>query len=111
MRSICALATSEQGGWFAVQSLSRLAGIGSPPEVSVLHLAKAVRDIVGSRSPIVFAPRPVDDPSVRQPDITLARHELGWEPAVGYEEGLRRTVAWFADTLLAEQRREWLRSS
>ena len=93
---------------------SDLAGpvnIGNPHEVSVLHLAETVRDIAGSRSPIVFVPRPVDDPSVRQPDITLARHELGWEPAVGYEEGLQRTVAWFADTLLAEQRRERVPSS
>ena len=46
-------------------------------------------------SEIVFVARPEDDPSVRQPDITLARTALGWEPRVGYEEGLERTMAWF----------------
>ena len=43
----------------------------------------------------MFIERPVDDPTVRQPDITLARRELGWEPTVGFEEGLGRTVDWF----------------
>ena len=45
--------------------------------------------------------RPVDDPSVRQPDITLARTLLGWEPRTGFEEGLARTIAWFAQSAVA----------
>ena len=49
----------------------------------------------GSSSEIVFIERPTDDPSIRQPDITLAKRELGWEPSVGYEEGLERTLAYF----------------
>ena len=69
--------------------------IGNPREATVLEIAEAVRALVGSSSEIVFVPRPVDDPSVRQPDITLARTALGWEPQVGFEQGLARTVEWF----------------
>ena len=77
---------------------SDLAGpvnIGNPHEVSVLDLARTVRRLIGSDSEIVFVPRPEDDPCVRQPDITLARTALGWEPQVGHEEGLERTLEWF----------------
>lgn len=77
---------------------SDLAGpvnIGNPHETSVLHIAETIKRIVGSDSEIVFVPRPTDDPSVRQPDITLARRELGWEPKVQFEEGLTRTVSYF----------------
>ena len=78
---------------------SDLAGpvnIGNPHETSVLHLAQTIKRLTNSDSEIVFVDRPTDDPTVRQPDITLARTELGWEPKVGYEEGLERTLAWFA---------------
>jgi dTDP-glucose 4,6-dehydratase len=77
---------------------SDLAGpvnLGNPHEVSVLHLAETIRRLVGSASEITFVERPVDDPSIRQPDISLASHELGWEPKVEFEEGLSRTIAWF----------------
>lgn len=70
--------------------------IGNPHEVSVLELARTVRELAGSASEIVFVPRPVDDPTVRRPDITLARRVLGWEPTTGHREGLARTVAAFA---------------
>jgi dTDP-glucose 4,6-dehydratase len=70
--------------------------IGNPHETSVLHLAKTIQQLTGSSSEIVFIDRPVDDPTVRQPDITLARAELGWEPTVAFEAGLERTIAWFA---------------
>ena len=69
--------------------------IGNPHEIAVLDLARWIRDLVGSNSEIVFIPRPEDDPTVRQPDITLARRVLGWEPMVSVEEGLRRTIDWF----------------
>jgi dTDP-glucose 4,6-dehydratase len=78
---------------------SDLAGpvnIGNPHETSVLFLAETIKRLTGSSSEIVFIDRPVDDPTVRQPDITLARTELGWEPQVGYEQGLERTLRWFA---------------
>jgi dTDP-glucose 4,6-dehydratase len=77
---------------------SDLAGpvnIGNPHETSVLHLAETIKRLAGSDSAITFIDRPIDDPSVRQPDITLARRELGWEPKVGFEEGLARTVDYF----------------
>jgi dTDP-glucose 4,6-dehydratase len=69
--------------------------IGNPHETSVLHLAQTIKKLTNSDSEIVFIDRPTDDPTVRQPDITLARTELGWEPKIGYEEGLERTLAWF----------------
>jgi dTDP-glucose 4,6-dehydratase len=69
--------------------------IGNPHETSVLHLAETIKRLTGSDSEIVFIDRPTDDPTVRQPDITLARTELGWEPQVGFEQGLERTLAWF----------------
>jgi dTDP-glucose 4,6-dehydratase len=68
--------------------------LGNPEEVSVLELAEAVREAVGSRSEIAFIERPEDDPEVRCPDIARARERLGWEPRVPLREGLKRTVAW-----------------
>jgi dTDP-glucose 4,6-dehydratase len=73
--------------------------LGNPHEASVLEIAETVRRLAGSDSEIVFVPRPTDDPTVRRPDITLARTALGWEPRIGFEEGLARTVAWFAGQL------------
>jgi dTDP-glucose 4,6-dehydratase len=69
--------------------------IGNPVEFTVRQLAELVLKLTGSSSPIVERPLPVDDPRVRQPDITRARQVLGWEPAVPLEEGLRRTIAYF----------------
>jgi dTDP-glucose 4,6-dehydratase len=69
--------------------------IGNPHEVSMLDLARRVIDLVGSGSEIRFIPRPVDDPTIRKPDITLARQELGWEPAVSFDAGLQRTIGHF----------------
>jgi dTDP-glucose 4,6-dehydratase len=66
--------------------------IGNPKEMTLLELAKAVIEVTGSRSEIVHEALPTDDPQVRQPDITLAREVLGWEPKVELEEGLRRTI-------------------
>src|SRR6201991_389773 len=66
--------------------------IGNPDEFTLLELAQAVIDVTGSRSEIVFQALPTDDPKVRQPDISLARELLGWEPVVGLREGLGRTL-------------------
>jgi dTDP-glucose 4,6-dehydratase len=66
--------------------------IGNPQELSLLELAQAVLKATGSRSEIVFEALPVDDPQVRQPDITRARQLLGWEPQVTLEDGLRRML-------------------
>ena len=66
--------------------------IGNPREMTLLELAKAVIEATGSKSELVFEALPVDDPQVRQPDITRARQLLGWEPQVSLEEGLRRML-------------------
>ena len=66
--------------------------IGNPDEFTLLELAKTVIDVTGSKSEIVYEALPTDDPQVRQPDITLARQILGWEPKVTLREGLERTI-------------------
>jgi len=66
--------------------------VGNPDEFTLLELAKAVIEVTGSRSEIVFEALPTDDPQVRRPDITLAREILGWEPTVDLREGLKRTI-------------------
>jgi dTDP-glucose 4,6-dehydratase len=66
--------------------------IGNPDEFTLLELAEAVIEVTGSKSEIVFEALPTDDPQVRQPDITLARQILGWEPKVSLREGLKRTI-------------------
>ena len=69
--------------------------LGNPHEFTVRELAALVLKLTGSRSEIVDRPLPVDDPRVRQPDIGRVRETLGWEPKVGLEEGLRRTIDYF----------------
>ncbi len=73
--------------------------IGNPHEVSMSELALLVRELVGSASPLEYVPRPEDDPTVRRPDISLARAALGWEPRVDLADGLRRTIDWFRAAL------------
>jgi len=69
--------------------------IGNPIEVSVGDLARMIIGMTGSKSKIVHKPLPEDDPKQRQPDIALARKELGWEPVIGLDEGLRKTIEYF----------------
>jgi dTDP-glucose 4,6-dehydratase len=72
--------------------------VGYPEERSVLDIARAVAHAVGVDAEIEYIGRPVDDPTVRCPDITAIRSQLGWEPQVPFAEGLARTVAWFRAT-------------
>jgi dTDP-glucose 4,6-dehydratase len=69
--------------------------IGNPNEMTLLELAKMIVRLSGSSSEIRFIPLPVDDPKVRQPDISRARRLLGWEPKVDVERGLRETIDWY----------------
>ncbi len=73
--------------------------IGNPVEMTLLEIAEIIKRLTRSRSKIVFRKLPVDDPKVRRPDITLARKTLKWEPKVGLEEGLKRTIAYFRQVL------------
>ena len=66
--------------------------IGNPNEMTLLEMAQPIVELTESRSEIVFEALPVDDPQVRQPDITRASQLLGWEPEVELREGLRRTI-------------------
>ena len=76
--------------------------IGNPIEFTMLDLAKEVIDLIGSKSKISFLPLPQDDPLQRQPDISLAKKELGgWEPKIQLKEGLKHTINYF-DKLLKE---------
>lgn len=69
--------------------------VGNPNEFTILELAEKVINLTGSKSKIVFKPLPSDDPIQRQPDITLAKQKLGWEPKVQLDEGLKETIADF----------------
>ena len=71
--------------------------LGNPHELSVRDLATTIADLVGVDVDLVSTPRPVGDPQVRQPDIAVARRELGWEPQVELRDGLERTIRWFRD--------------
>lgn len=77
--------------------------LGNPVEITVRGFAETVVSLTGSRSEILYKPLPIDDPTRRQPDIAKARELLGWEPAISLEEGLRRTLAHFAETLSVSQ--------
>jgi UDP-glucuronate decarboxylase len=69
--------------------------LGNPGEFTIRRLAEMVIEMTGSRAGLDFHPLPVDDPAQRQPDISLARQKLGWQPAVGLQQGLATTIDWF----------------
>jgi len=73
--------------------------LGNPGEFTMKELADAVKEVTGSKSPIEHKPLPQDDPKQRQPDISLAKKELSWEPTVQLHEGLERTVEYFRSVL------------
>lgn len=73
--------------------------LGNPTEYSMLELAQKIIELTGSQSRMVFQTLPKDDPVRRKPDITLAQERLNWSPQVGLEEGLRKTIAYFRETI------------
>ncbi|TKK90824.1 SDR family oxidoreductase [Herbidospora galbida] len=73
--------------------------IGNPAELTMIELARLIRDLAGSTSAVSYIGRPVDDPRRRCPDTSLAADRLGWRPRVPATEGLRRTIRWFAEEL------------
>jgi UDP-glucuronate decarboxylase len=82
-----------------VEGLSGPLNLGNPAEATIMELAEKVIRLTGGRSKVEFRPLPADDPTRRRPDITLAREKLGWEPKVGLDEGLERTIAHFRELL------------
>ncbi len=69
--------------------------LGNPAEITMLEFAEEIKKLAGAKSEIVYHPLPQDDPKVRKPDITRAKQLLGWEPKVGRDEGLKRTMDFF----------------
>jgi dTDP-glucose 4,6-dehydratase len=69
--------------------------VGNPNEMTIMAFAQAVQRLMGTLLPIEHKPLPEDDPKLRKPDITRAREVLGWEPRVGLDDGMTRTIAWF----------------
>jgi dTDP-glucose 4,6-dehydratase len=95
-RSLCYVSDLVRGVLAALERADELpVNLGNPEEVTVLQLAETIVRLAGSDSKIVFRDLPVDDPKQRRPDITRARRLIGWEPEVGLEDGLTRTLEYF----------------
>jgi dTDP-glucose 4,6-dehydratase len=99
-RSFCYVEDTVECLWRLLHSsCGEPVNVGTPHEMTILELAEWVRKCVGPRSEIVFRPLPQDDPRVRRPDISRAREILGWEPRTSFEEGMRRSIAWFKERI------------
>ena len=83
----------------APDSMTGPVNLGNPVENTILQIAELILAKTGSRSEIAFKPLPADDPKQRQPEITLAKTELGWQPAVALDSGLDETIAYFEKTI------------
>ncbi len=73
--------------------------IGNPQEMTIKQMAETILKVTGSSSKLIYKPLPIDDPKVRQPNITRARTMLGWEPKIDLEQGLKMTIEWFKTQL------------
>ncbi|MFI8321316.1 NAD-dependent epimerase/dehydratase family protein [Streptomyces sp. NPDC085529] len=105
-RSLCYVSDTVRGVLAAAgHGMRGPVNIGNPAEITMLELARWIARLTGSNSPIRFVERPVDDPAVRCPDITLARDKLQWRPLVDAEHGLRRTIDWFRSQEAQQARR------
>src|SRR6266702_255054 len=99
-RSLCFVSDLVRGILAALDKGDEMpVNLGNPQEVSVLELAETIIRLAGSRSPIEHRDLPVDDPKQRRPDISHARELLGWQPEVGLEDGLARTLEYFRSVL------------
>jgi dTDP-glucose 4,6-dehydratase len=99
-RSFCFAADEVDGIYrLFLSDYTQPVNIGNPHEFTVRQLADEVLRLTGSTSGVEYQPLPEDDPKVRQPDITVARRELGWEPVIQLEEGLSRTIPWFRERI------------
>jgi UDP-glucuronate decarboxylase len=80
-------------------SLTGPINLGNPAEITIGDLAEKIIAMTGSKSRLVFGPTPEDDPLRRRPDVSLARHKLGWQPRVDLDDGLRKTIQYFQELL------------
>ncbi len=101
-RSFCYVEDEVEGLWRLLHSSYQdPVNVGNPHEMTILEFANAVQRLIGASVPIAHRPLPEDDPRVRRPDITRAKEVLGWEPKVSFDEGMRRTIAWFRERVRA----------
>jgi UDP-glucuronate decarboxylase len=84
---------------FTNQEFTSPINLGNPREFTILELAHLIRNLTGTKSKIIYAPLPQDDPRQRQPDITLAKEFLDWEPKVNLEYGVHKTIKYFKSLL------------
>jgi len=103
-RSFCYVADEVEGIYrLFMRGDNNPTNIGNPNEFTVRQLAELVTELTGTSSPIVERELPMDDPKVRQPDITRAREMLGWEPTVSLRDGVTRTIEYFRSILAREE--------
>jgi dTDP-glucose 4,6-dehydratase len=99
-RSFCFVDDLVEGIWRLLNSdLEQPVNLGNPQEMTILDFAQLILELTGSRSEIVHKPLPIDDPKIRQPDITMAQERLGWKPRVPLRSGLQQTVGYFRGLL------------
>src|SRR6267143_1780343 len=99
-RSFCYVSDLIDGIFkLAMRDFHEPVNIGNPREMTIKQFADEIIRITGTKSAIEYKPLPVDDPKVRQPDIARAKEVLGWEPRVGFEEGIKKTIEYFRESL------------
>ncbi len=95
-RSFCYVSDLVEGlHRLLISSHNEPVNIGNPHEMTIKEMAESIIRLTGSKSELIFKPLPIDDPKVRQPNISKAKELLGWEPKVFIEEGLTKTIDWF----------------
>ncbi|MBU1355152.1 MAG: SDR family oxidoreductase [Candidatus Edwardsbacteria bacterium] len=96
-RSFCYASDLIEGIYLSMKSTEHQPiNLGNPHEMSILEFARAIKEYTGTKSSIEHKPLPADDPKVRRPDISRAKKMLNWEPVIGFEEGIKKTIDWFA---------------
>jgi nucleoside-diphosphate-sugar epimerase len=84
---------------FMENTKGEVINLGNPNEKTILELAEIIKTITGSSSKVSFEPLPEDDPKIRKPDVSKAKRLLDWEPRVGIEEGLTKTIQYLKETI------------
>jgi dTDP-glucose 4,6-dehydratase len=104
-RSFCYVSDLIEGIFkLAMSDFHEPVNIGNPREMTIKQFAEEIIRIIGADSTIEYKPLPIDDPKVRQPDITRAKKVLGWEPRVKFDEGIKKTIEYFRERLKGSKR-------